>query len=141
MKELIRVRVKYASRQQCCKTHKRPLPLPLPLPLDLIITIIQSTGVHVHALKAYRESNSMAPLILNLRARWRHYIPEKELRTQRIGDRLGLTACLDVLRREKYFASIGIRTRELSARKLVATPTKLSRLHPINILSSNRREK
>ena len=23
MKELIRVRVKYASRQQCCKTHKR----------------------------------------------------------------------------------------------------------------------
>ena len=31
MKELIRVRVQYASRQQCCKTHKRPLPLPLPL--------------------------------------------------------------------------------------------------------------
>ena len=29
MKELIRVRVQYASRQQCCKTHKRPLPLPL----------------------------------------------------------------------------------------------------------------
>jgi len=29
MKELIRVRVRYASRQQCCKTHKRPLPLPL----------------------------------------------------------------------------------------------------------------
>ena len=25
MKELIRVRVKYASRQQCCKNHKRPL--------------------------------------------------------------------------------------------------------------------
>ena len=25
MKELIRVRVQYASRQQCCKTHKRPL--------------------------------------------------------------------------------------------------------------------
>ena len=24
MKELIRVRVQYASRQQCCKTHKRP---------------------------------------------------------------------------------------------------------------------
>jgi len=23
MKELIRVRVQYASRQQCCKTHKR----------------------------------------------------------------------------------------------------------------------
>jgi len=29
MKELIQVRVQYASRQQCCKTHKRPLPLPL----------------------------------------------------------------------------------------------------------------
>ena len=29
MKELIRVRVQYALRQQCCKTHKRPLPLPL----------------------------------------------------------------------------------------------------------------
>ena len=26
MKELIRVRVQYVSRQQCCKTHKRPLP-------------------------------------------------------------------------------------------------------------------
>ena len=26
MKELIRVRVQYASRQQCCKTHKWPLP-------------------------------------------------------------------------------------------------------------------
>ena len=26
MKELIRVRVQYASMQQCCKTHKRPLP-------------------------------------------------------------------------------------------------------------------
>ena len=25
MKELFRVRVQYASRQQCCKTHKRPL--------------------------------------------------------------------------------------------------------------------
>jgi len=25
MKELIWVRVQYASRQQCCKTHKRPL--------------------------------------------------------------------------------------------------------------------
>ena len=28
MKELIRVRVQYTSRQQCCKTHKRPLHLP-----------------------------------------------------------------------------------------------------------------
>ena len=28
MKELIWVRVQYASRHQCCKTHKRPLPLP-----------------------------------------------------------------------------------------------------------------
>ena len=26
MKELIWVRVQYASRHQCCKTHKRPLP-------------------------------------------------------------------------------------------------------------------
>ena len=26
MKELIRVRVKYASRHKCCKTHKRALP-------------------------------------------------------------------------------------------------------------------
>ena len=32
MKELIRVRVQYVSRQQCCKTNKRPLPLPLPYP-------------------------------------------------------------------------------------------------------------
>jgi hypothetical protein len=26
MKELVQVRVQYATRQQCCKTHKRPLP-------------------------------------------------------------------------------------------------------------------
>jgi hypothetical protein len=26
MKELVGVRVQYATRQQCCKTHKRPLP-------------------------------------------------------------------------------------------------------------------
>ena len=26
MKELIRIRVQYASRHQCCKTNKRPLP-------------------------------------------------------------------------------------------------------------------
>ena len=31
MKELIRVRVQYGSRQQCCKSHKRPLPLPFTL--------------------------------------------------------------------------------------------------------------
>jgi len=31
MKELIRVRIQYASRQQCCKTHKRHLPLPFTL--------------------------------------------------------------------------------------------------------------
>ena len=31
MKELFRVRVQYASRQQCCKTHKRPLSLPFTL--------------------------------------------------------------------------------------------------------------
>ena len=28
MQELIRVRVQYAARQQCSKTHKRPLPVP-----------------------------------------------------------------------------------------------------------------
>jgi hypothetical protein len=33
MKELVRVRVQYATRQQCCKTHKRPLPLNLTLNL------------------------------------------------------------------------------------------------------------
>jgi len=36
MKEQIRVRVQYASRQQCCKTHKRPLPLPFFLSADII---------------------------------------------------------------------------------------------------------
>ena len=39
MKELIRVRVQYASRQQCCKTHKRPLPFFL-----YCTPIVHSTG-------------------------------------------------------------------------------------------------
>ena len=34
MKELIRLRVQYASRQLCCKTQKRPLPLPLVIRKD-----------------------------------------------------------------------------------------------------------
>ena len=42
MKELIRVRVQYASRQQCCKTHKRPLPLPF-LPVSRQLT--QDAGI------------------------------------------------------------------------------------------------
>ena len=37
MKELIRVRVQYASRQQCCKTHKWPLPFPLPGVTDNLV--------------------------------------------------------------------------------------------------------
>ena len=36
MKELIRVRVQYASRQQCCKTYKRPLPIYLYLQHNLM---------------------------------------------------------------------------------------------------------
>jgi len=35
MKELIWVRVQYAARHQCCKTHKRPLPLPSLMKLQL----------------------------------------------------------------------------------------------------------
>jgi hypothetical protein len=30
MKELVRERVQYATRQQCCKTHKTAFALPLP---------------------------------------------------------------------------------------------------------------
>ena len=41
MKELIRVRVQYASRQQCCKTHKGPLPF---LPFTLVLKILQWAG-------------------------------------------------------------------------------------------------
>ena len=67
--------------------------------------------------------------------------PRKNPGAQRIGDHLSLTAGLDVLRWGKSLASIVIRTREISVRKLVATPTKLSRLHPFNIPSSNRRGK
>ena len=40
MKELIRVRVQYASRQQCCKTHKRPLPLPLHVYISVYLTTL-----------------------------------------------------------------------------------------------------
>ena len=41
MKELIRVTVQYASRQQCCKTHNRPFPLPylILLSVDRKVTI------------------------------------------------------------------------------------------------------
>ena len=44
MKELIWVRVQYASKQQCCKTHKRPLPLPLP-PLHEFDSCIRGGGI------------------------------------------------------------------------------------------------
>jgi len=40
MKELIWVRVQYASRQQCCKTHKRPLHLPLDVDLRIILKYV-----------------------------------------------------------------------------------------------------
>ena len=43
MKELIRVRVQYASRQQCCKTHKRPLPFTF-LPLLLLLLLLLLSG-------------------------------------------------------------------------------------------------
>ena len=39
-KEIIRVRVQYASRQQCCKTHKRTLPLPLYIYIYIYIIFI-----------------------------------------------------------------------------------------------------
>ena len=41
MKELIRVRVQYASRQQCCKTHKRPLPFTLDCTIIYILLITE----------------------------------------------------------------------------------------------------
>ena len=41
MKELIRVRVQYALRQQCCKTHKRPLPY-----LYLLYCIVASNRIY-----------------------------------------------------------------------------------------------
>ena len=44
MKELIRVRVQYASRQQCCKTHKRPLPFYLQTPEFSSIATRLQTG-------------------------------------------------------------------------------------------------
>ena len=44
MKELIRVRVQYASRQQCCKTHKQPLPFTFLLK-DFGIPICVNYGV------------------------------------------------------------------------------------------------
>jgi len=49
MKELIRVRVQYASRHQCCKTHKRPLPLPLRTPKEI------DRPVFIYGVSAYTE--------------------------------------------------------------------------------------
>ena len=54
MKELIRVGVQYASRQQCCKTHKRPLPLPfLPSLLYVIIHLYLFTYVYIRILYVF----------------------------------------------------------------------------------------
>ena len=54
MKELIRVRLQYALRQQCCKTHKRPLTLPLTDALNS--NFIGMTTLHVSgSLSAHRQ--------------------------------------------------------------------------------------
>ena len=49
MKELIRVRVQYASRQQCCKTHKRPLPFfYVDIPLCYLAVRLVWRGLMIH---------------------------------------------------------------------------------------------
>ena len=49
MKELIWVRVQYASRQQCCKTHRWPLPLPLlVVHIALCIKLIHNSFIRYH---------------------------------------------------------------------------------------------
>jgi hypothetical protein len=60
---------------------------------------------HVHVIKAYSESRGIAPLILNLRTRWRYinftprqlYPPKKNAGAHRTGGWLGPRASLDVL--------------------------------------------
>ena len=55
MKELIRVRVQYASRQQCCKTHKRPLPLPFLQTIeDTILLGATLCWIAIVSAKCYR---------------------------------------------------------------------------------------
>ena len=67
MKELIRVSVQYASRQQCCKTHKRPLPYLfcntfVRAPLEFVVTL--------NAINLAHEAMKIARLFLKFK--WRH---------------------------------------------------------------------
>ena len=54
MKELIRVRVQYASRQQCCKIHKRPLPLPFTQALQAVVCVHWGVSKILKAVRVKR---------------------------------------------------------------------------------------
>jgi len=66
MKELFRVRVQYASRHQCCKTHKQPLPC-LPFMKIKICEIGASSWFHYKEIcyaagsHGRKNSNSIFP--------------------------------------------------------------------------------
>jgi len=55
MKELIRVRVQYASRQQCCKTHKRPYSLMIPNRSFILRTKNESYRQHAIGVRFVHE--------------------------------------------------------------------------------------
>ena len=76
MKELIRVSVQYASRQQCCKTHKRPLPF-FSLARPSFRILWAWSGVVVKALRYYSEGPGID-------SRWCHWIFQWHIPSDRI---------------------------------------------------------
>ena len=65
--ELIRVRVQYALRQQCCKTHKRPLPF-----FTFNVITYVTLYLKLHCPASFRETCQWLKFPLNgLRARSR----------------------------------------------------------------------
>jgi hypothetical protein len=96
----------------------------------------------VHAMKAYRESRGVAPLILNLSITWRrvgnftsrsHY-PRTEPRYP-LNRRLRgpQSRCGRFWRREIYPAPTGIRAPDRTAPSLVAIPTELRWLQSVKL--------
>ena len=94
----------------------------------IYICIYICKGIVVHAMKAYRGSSTLAPLILNLEARWRCVVTSKAGRFFAAKDhrfplnrRFGSGVCLDLVLEERKSSFLArIRTSALPSRNLVA---------------------
>ena len=92
-------------------------------------------GVPDHAVKAYRGTRGVAPVILNLGARWKWVFsiaplplyPREKIRPVPIEEEAGWSPApvWSVWRTEKSLIHAGIRTPDRPERSLVAIPTTL----------------